>query len=141
MKRTTNRDIESDLSYLVRLWNSILKKQKSKAAPCELYQETNLAFRAIRDIFNSSIRRIICDSKEVSVKIHELMNAVQPRYKRRISYYDGVEPLFHKYGIESEVEKINESRVMLKGGGSIVIEQTEALVAIDVNSGKMRQYW
>jgi len=139
-EKATKKDIEDDLEYLVRLWNSILLKQTKNEAPCELYQETNLAFRAIRDIFNSSIRRIICDSEEVSLKIRDLMDAVQPRYKRRISYYDGVEPLFHKYGIEPEVERINESRVMLKSGGSIVIEQTEALVAIDVNSGKMRQY-
>jgi ribonuclease E len=139
-EKATKKDIESDLAYLCRLWDSIQKKQKSNQAPCELYQETNLAFRAIRDIFNSSIRRIICDAEDVSMKIHELMNAVQPRYARRISYYDGVEPLFHKYGIEKDVEKINESRVELRGGGSIVLEQTEALVAIDVNSGKMRQY-
>ena len=139
-EKATKKDIEADLAYLIRLWKSIQQKQKSTPAPSELYQETNLAFRAIRDIFNSTIRRIICDSEEFSVNIRDLMKAVQPRYKRRINYYDGVEPLFHKYGIESEVEKINESRVELKGGGSIVIEQTEALVAIDVNSGKMRQY-
>ncbi len=139
-EKATKKDIEYDLAYLCRLWSSILQKQKSSSAPKELYQETNLALRAIRDIFNSSIRRIICDSEDISKKIYDLMSAVQPRYKRRISYYDGVEPLFYKYGIEPEVEKINDSRVMLKGGGSIVIEQTEALVAIDVNSGKMRRY-
>jgi ribonuclease E len=75
----------------------------------------------------------------VTRKIRDFLSIVQPRLKRRATYYEGKSPLFHKYNIEKEIEKIQSSHVALKSGGSLVIEQTEALVAIDVNSGKYRK--
>jgi ribonuclease E len=95
--------------------------------------------RTVRDIFSSKIRKIICDSEPVSKRIRDFIGIVQPRLKKRVSFYDGKTPLFHKYGIEKEISDIQSSRVELKSGGSLVIEQTEALVAIDVNSGKYRK--
>ncbi len=136
----TKREIQNDISYLSRLWSAIKKRVDNSSAPCEIYQESDLVIRSVRDIFNSKIRKIICDSEPVSKRVRDFLSIVQPRLKRRVSFYDHKEPLFHKYGIEREIDRIQSSRVELKSGGSLVIEQTEALVAIDVNSGKYRKH-
>ena len=95
--------------------------------------------RTIRDVFNNKISKIVCDGEAVAKQARDFLGIVQPRLRRRVSFYEGKLPLFHKYGIEKEIAKIESSRVELKSGGSIVIEQTEALVAIDVNSGSYRK--
>lgn len=133
------RELQNDISYLKRLWRVINKRIESEKAPFEVYQESDLAIRTVRDIFDSSIRKILCDNEQVTRKIRDFLSIVQPHLKRRATYYDGKSPLFHKYNIEKEIEKIQSSHVELKSGGSLVIEQTEALVAIDVNSGKYRK--
>jgi len=135
----SKRDLQNDLNYLKRLWNAIQKRIETEEAPGELYQESDLVIRALRDVFNSKISRIICDSEPVVRKIRDFLAIATPRLKRRVSLYEGPVPLFHKYRIEQEIAKIQSRRVELKGGGSIVIEQTEALVSIDVNSGRARR--
>ncbi len=136
----TKRDLQNDVSYLSRLWNAIRNRMESEKAPAVIYQESDLVIRTIRDIFSSKIRQIICDSESVVKRIRDFIGIVQPRLKKRVTSYGGKTPLFHKYGIEDEISKIQSSRVDLKSGGSIVIEQTEALVSIDVNSGKYRRH-
>lgn len=133
------RELQSDISYLSRLWRVINKRIETEKAPIEVYQESDLAIRTVRDIFDSTISKIYCDNEAVTRKIRDFLSIVQPRLKRRAVYYEGNNPLFHKYNIEKEIEKIQSSHVDLKSGGSLVIEQTEALVAIDVNSGKYRK--
>ena len=135
----SKRDIQNDLRYLKRLWRAIEKRIETEAAPGELYQESDLVIRALRDVFNSKISNIICDSENVVRKIREFFAIATPRMKQRITYYDSKVPLFHKYRIEDEIAKVQSRRVELKGGGSIIIEQTEALVSIDVNSGRYRK--
>ncbi|MCX5637787.1 MAG: Rne/Rng family ribonuclease [Planctomycetota bacterium] len=132
----SKRDIQNDLRYLTRLWRAIEKRIDSERTPSELYQESDLVIRAMRDIFNSSMSRIICDSENMVRKIRDFLSIVTPRMRQRVTYYDGKVPLFHKYRIEDEIVKIQSRRVELKSGGSVVIEQTEALVSIDVNSGR-----
>jgi len=135
----SKRDIQNDLRYLKRLWRTIEKRIETEKAPGELYQESNLVIRALRDVFNSKISGIICDSENVVRRIRDFLRIATPRLKPRVTYYDGRIPLFHKYKIEDEIAKIQSRTVELKGGGSIVIEQTEALVSIDVNSGRYRK--
>jgi len=135
----SKRDIQNDLRYLGRLWRTIEKRMETEKTPGELYQESDLVIRAMRDVFNSKISNIICDSESVVRKIREFFSLAAPRLKRRVTYYDSKVPLFHKYRIEDEIAKVQSRRVELKGGGSIVIEQTEALVSIDVNSGRYRK--
>ncbi len=134
----SKRDIQNDLNYLRRLWTAIEKRIDAEHAPGELYQESDLVIRALRDVFNSKITRIVCDSESVIRKIKDFISIASPRFKRRVTYHDSQVPLFHKYKIEDEIVKIQSRKVELKAGGSIVIEQTEALVAIDVNSGRNR---
>jgi ribonuclease E len=135
----SKRDIQNDLKYLKRLWTTIEKRIETERAPGELYQESDLVIRTIRDVFNSKISKIMCDSESVVRKIRDFLAIATPRFKRRATYYDGKIPLFHKYRIEGEIAKVQSRTVELKGGGSIIIEQTEAMVSIDVNSGKHRK--
>ncbi len=135
----SKKDILNDLRYLERLWGTIEKRIDKEKAPSELYTESNLVIRTLRDILSSKIDRIICDSESVVRKIKDFLSIAMPRFRRRVVYYDGKIPLFHKYEIEDEISKIQSRTVRLKCGGSIVIEQTEALVAIDVNSGHYRE--
>lgn len=133
------RELQNDISYLKRLWSVISKRVDSEKSPAEIYQESDLSIRTVRDIFDSSISKILCDNEQVTKKIRDFLSIVQPRLKRRANYYDGKSPLFNKYNLEKEIEKIQGKRIELKSGGSLIIEQTEALVAIDVNSGRYRK--
>jgi len=135
----SKRDIQNDLRYLNRLWRAIDKRMKIDKAPTELYRESDLVIRTLRDVFNSKIEKVICDSEKVHYKIRDFLAIAMPRLKSRAEYYRDKVPLFHKYKIEDEIAKVQSRTVGLKGGGSIVVEQTEALVAIDVNSGKYRR--
>ena len=135
----SKRDIQNDLRYLMRLWRAIEKRIETEKAPGELYRESDLVIRTLRDVFNSKISKIVCDSESMVRKIRDFLAIATPRLKRRVTYYDGKVPLFHKYRIEDEIAKVQSREVKLKSGGSIIIEQTEALVSIDVNSGKHRR--
>jgi ribonuclease E len=135
----SKRDIQNDLRYLNRLWRTIEKRIETEKAPAEIYQESDLVIRAMRDVFNTKISNIICDSETVVRKIRDFFSLAAPRLKRKVTLYQDKIPLFHKYRIEDEIAKVQSRRVDLKGGGSIVIEQTEALVSIDVNSGRYRR--
>ena len=136
----SKRDMRSDLNYLLRLWKAVNNRAKSEQAPCELYRESDLVIRTIRDVFSSDISQIITDSAEVAGRIREFLKAAMPRSLQKVKLYEGNEPLFHHYKIEKEIDKIHSRRVALPGGGSLVIDQTEALVAIDVNSGQSRSH-
>ena len=133
------KDIQNDLRYLDRLWKMIEKRIDKEKAPCELYQESDLVIRTLRDVFTNDIDKIICDSSSVVKRIRDFLSIAMPRLKGRVMYYDEQVPLFHKYQIEEEIAKVQGREIELKAGGSIVIEQTEALVAIDVNSGSYRK--
>jgi ribonuclease E len=135
----SKRDIQNDLRYLKRLWTAIEKRIETEKAPSGLYQESDLVTRTLRDVLNSKIDKIVCDSESVVRKIRDFLLIATPRLKQRVMYYDSKVPLFHKYRIEDEITKVQSRTVALKGGGSIVIEQTEALVSIDVNSGRYRK--
>jgi ribonuclease E len=133
------RELQNDLAYLNRLFGVLINRAEKEKSPCEIYQESDLAIRTVRDIFDSTISKISCDSEAVTQKIRDFLSIVQPRLKRRVIFYEGKSPLFNRHNIEKEIEKIQSSHVDLKSGGSLVIEQTEALVAIDVNSGRYRK--
>ena len=134
------RDFNRDLSYLQRLWKAVKKRIKEAKAPAEIYQESDLVTRTIRDVYNTDIDRVICDNEAVARKVREFLNVAMPRTKHVIELYVGREGLFHAYGLESEIERIYSRRVELASGGSLVIDQTEALVAIDINSGRFREH-
>jgi ribonuclease E len=135
----SKRELQNDIAYLKRLWSVINKRVETEKTPAEIYQESDLAIRTVRDIFDTSINKIYCDSEQITKMIRDFLSIVQPRLKGRVIYHDGKSPLFHKYNIEKEIERIQGKRVELKSGGSLIIEPTEAMVAIDVNSGRYRK--
>ncbi|MDX1682816.1 MAG: ribonuclease E/G, partial [Phycisphaeraceae bacterium] len=106
----------------------------------ELYTESDLIIRTIRDIFSTDIKRIIVNDRTAAQRARDFLAIASPRAGSKVYFYDEPVPLFHRYGIEEQIEIINARTVILPSGGSIVIDQTEALVAIDVNSGKMRKH-
>ncbi len=132
------RELQRDLAYLSRLWQVVVRRIRKQKSPAEIYQESDMITRTIRDTFTSEIDAIWVDEPTAFEHAQEFLQIVMPRYANRIKLYDGLEPLFHKYGIESEIARIQQRHVPLPHGGSIVIDQTEALVAIDVNSGNFR---
>ena len=132
------RDLQRDLNFLVRLWKKVDKRIKTESAPAELYRESDLVIRTIRDVYDSSLRRIVVDDEVVGNRVREFLSIASPRSRDVVEVFEGSEPLFHRYGIEAEIDRLHSKTVPLPCGGSLVIEQTEALVAIDVNSGRFR---
>src|SRR5215212_9881293 len=136
----TKTDIQRDLTYLTRLWQTIEKKMKSGPGPMELYTEGDLVTRTVRDVFSNDISRIVIDNKDVAKRVKEVIKLSNPRTKNKVELYEEPIPLFHKYGMEREIELMYSRHVPLPSGGSLVIDSTEAIVAIDVNSGKFRDH-
>ncbi|HWG41357.1 MAG TPA: Rne/Rng family ribonuclease [Gemmataceae bacterium] len=132
------KELQRDLLYLSRLWQVVVRRIRKLKGPSEIYQESDMITRTIRDTFTNDIDTIFVDEPAAFEHAQEFLQIVMPRYASRIKLYEGKEPLFHKYGIEEEIARIQQRKIPLPYGGSIVIEQTEALVAIDVNSGNFR---
>ncbi len=129
-------DLAKDLHYLLRLWESILAKAGKTAAPALIYEERDLVIRSIRDYFTADIDEVLIDSKEVFSQAKDFVRVVMPRYQNKLKLYGEKRPLFSKYELERQLETIYERKVPLKSGGSIVVDPTEALVSVDVNSGR-----
>jgi ribonuclease E len=134
----TKSEMARDMTYLLRLWKSIVRRMRKYSAPIDIYQESDMIIRTIRDMFTEDVGRILIDEPAAYERAREFLELVMPKYVGRLQLYEGKEPLFHRYGLEDEIGKMYQRKVPLKGGGSIVIDQTEALVAIDVNSGSFR---
>ena len=132
-------ELLKDLHYLLRLWESVLTNSKNIPAPSLIYRERDLVIRSIRDYFTPDIDEVLIDQKEVFNRAREFFRTIMPRYQNKVKLYGEKRPLFSKYELEKQLEVIYERKVVLKSGGSIIIEPTEALVSIDVNSGKATQ--
>ncbi|MFO0807273.1 MAG: Rne/Rng family ribonuclease [Gemmataceae bacterium] len=132
------KELQNDLAYLLRIWQVVTQRVRRQKAPAACYQESDMITRTIRDTFTSDIDTIWVDEAGAFAHAQEFLKAVMPRYANRLRHYESSEPLFHKYKLEEEIIRIQQKKVPLPHGGSIVIEQTEALVAIDVNSGSFR---
>jgi len=131
----TDKEMLSDIEYLRRIWAGIQDRAQSASAPALLYQDLNLSLRALRDIANDETGRILVDSRETCQKLHAFAQDYTLNFLERIELYSGERPLFGLYGIEDEIERALARRVPLKSGGYLIIDQTEALTTIDVNTG------
>lgn len=131
--------LSKDLNYLMRLWENIKASVGQEQAPALLYKERNLVLRSIRDSFNADITEILIDDAPVFYEVKNFIKIISPKHLKIVKLYKGDRPLFTKFQLENQIASIFDNRVPLVSGGSIVIEQTEALVAIDVNSGKATQ--
>ena len=135
----TKQELQRDMAYLLKLWETILAQAKELPAPSVVYEESDLVIRSIRDYFTPDIAEILVDDREVFKRAREFLQAIMPRYVSRIKLYRERRPIFTKYQLEEQIEAIFEDKIPLKSGGSIVIERTEAMVSIDVNSGRSTQ--
>lgn len=134
----TKKELSRDLAYLLRLWKVIVRRIKKFPAPIDIYEESDMIIRTIRDVFTGDVDSIYIDEPTAYERAKEFLQIVMPRYVNRLQLYEGKEPLFHRYRLDDEIARIQQRSVPLKQGGGIVIDQTEALVAIDVNSGNFR---
>ena len=125
-----------DFNYLMRLWKDINKTAEKEPAPSILFKEMNLAVRAIRDYLTPDVSEILIDDPAILKEVKTFLKLISPKQVNLIKQHKGDKPIFTKFQLEKQIASIFESRVPLPSGGSIVIDQTEALVAIDVNSGK-----
>ncbi len=132
----TKTELKKDLSSLTKLHKDILSKAKKAKAPALIYQELDLVIRTIRDYFNAEIDEVLVDSHDVFDKAKAFFKATMPKFEHIVKLHHEKRPIFSKYQLEEQIDQIYEKKVPLKSGGSLVIEPTEALVSIDVNSGK-----
>lgn len=133
----TKAELKRDLAYLQRLWRTIDRRMK-QCDIGELYTESNLVIRTIRDVFTNDIQRVIVDNPQAAKRAADFLAIASPRSSSKVFLYKDPIPLFDRFDIERQIENIHSKQVPLPSGGSLVIESTEALVAIDVNSGRMR---
>ncbi len=127
-------ELERDLAYLLRLWESI-QHAATHRAPALIYREHDLVLRNIRDYFTPDIDEIYIDNEDVFQRAREFLHNVMPGKEHVLHLYEGDQPIFSHFDVETQIESIYKRRVPLKSGGGIVIDGTEALTAIDVNSG------
>lgn len=132
------KELQKDYRYLMNIWSVIQKGNDSMQAPAPLYKENDLVIRVLRDVYSSDVSEVLIDSDEVYKRALEFMKIILPRHVDKVRLYQGVRPLFDHYKLEEEIESVLQPRINLKSGGSLFIEQTEALVAIDVNSGRFK---
>ena len=137
----TAQEIKRDFEYLLRLWESVRDLTLQSTAPTLVYEEGNLVKRSIRDLYNKDIDEIIVSGDAGYREAHDFMRMLTPSLAKNVIHYQGAEPLLARYRVEQQLAALFSPQVTLKSGGYIVINQTEALVAIDVNSGKStREY-
>ena len=130
------KDLQWDIDYLLQLWASIKTSSKKIKSPSLLHQESNITIRAVRDHLRQDIHEVVIDKKRVYQEAMRFIKKVMPQYSDRLKYYESDIPLFSKFHIESQIETAFKREVRLPSGGSIVIDPTEALVSIDINSAK-----
>jgi ribonuclease G len=128
--------LTADIKFLLGLWNEVGKKRESMKAPACVHPDLDLILRSIRDLFSDEVEKLVIDDRAEYERTRAFVEQAAPELKERIELYGGEEPIFDEYGIEQELVRAQNRKVWLKSGGYIIIDQTEALVAIDVNSGR-----
>lgn len=129
-------EIQKDLEFLTQLWDSVLKKNERASAPSLISSELDLVLRSVRDIMSPAVDHMIIDSEAVFRDVKDFVQSYFPKLLEKIELYEGDEPIYDYYGIEVDIARALNKKIWLKSGGYIVIDQTEAMSVIDVNTGK-----
>ncbi|WP_176084166.1 ribonuclease E/G [Martelella sp. HB161492] len=132
----TKAEVKRDFEYLMRLWENVRSKTLTSTAPCLVYEEGSLIKRSIRDLYNKDINEIIVSGEEGYREAKDFMKMLMPSHAKVVQPYRDVHPIYSRSGIEAQLDRMLQPQVTLKSGGYLIINQTEALVAIDVNSGR-----
>ena len=134
--KRTKTEIKRDFEYLIRLWSKIRELTLSSVAPCIINEEAGLVHRALRDLYDKDINQVLVDGDSAYREAKDLAKMLMPSHSKKVQQHRAGVPVFANYGVERQLDNIFSPTVQLKSGGYLVIHQTEALVAIDVNSGK-----
>lgn len=139
--RTVGEGIEKEkfayeMGFLKNLWENIQAKYQTSSAPCLLHKDLNVSLRAVRDLLTHEAEQLIIDDRKVYASVLEFLNTFMPNLKDSVELYEGEEPIFEAFNLEGDIQRALRRKVWLKSGGYIVLEQTEALTAIDVNTGR-----
>jgi ribonuclease G len=129
-------ELEADMEFLLHLWDEIQRKTANSFSPALVYEDIDIIFRSVRDLFTTDVNSLVVDNKETHEKLVHFIRVFAPDLQHRITYYQAPIPLFEAYGLEIEISRIVEKKVWLRSGGYIIIETTEALTVIDVNTGR-----
>jgi ribonuclease G len=132
----TKKALKADVGYLIKLWDEVSRKRETSQAPSVLYTELDLVLKTARDLFTDEIEKIVIDDKEQYARLVRFVEMFLPERVQDIELYQGTEPIFDAYGIEDEIGRALSRKVPLPSGGYLVIDQAEALAAIDVNTGR-----
>ncbi len=130
------KDFKSDIRALAKLWNRIKKKAEKKKAPELLHQDIGMVFSVMRDLLSPQVKEVVIDSKKECKRILSYLRAIAPHLRSKVRFYDKDIPIFDFYNIESQIDKMLDRKVWIRKGAYIVIDQTEAMVTIDVNTGR-----
>jgi Rne/Rng family ribonuclease len=128
--------LTADIKFLLGLWNEVGKKRENLRAPALVHPDLDLVLRSVRDLFSDDVSKLVIDDRAEYERVRTFVADVAPELRDAVELYSGDEPIFDEFGIEQELQKAQNRKVWLKSGGYIIIDQTEALVAIDVNSGR-----
>lgn len=132
----SHKTLKSDYNMLTKIWKDIQKRIENQKGPFQAYKDLNFIQRSLRDITDEDVDRIVVDQKSTKNIVEKFVSKYLPNMKGKVDLYDGDSPIFEHFGIDIEIERALSNKVFLKSGGSINIDQTEALVSIDVNTGK-----
>lgn len=128
--------LESDIRFLIEIWNEVVRRNEKRQGPGLLHPDLDLILRATRDLFAQDVEKLVVDDREEHERISQFVAAQDPALRDRVILHDNEEPIFDAYGIEQEIQRATQRKVWLKSGGYLIIDQAEALTAIDVNSGR-----
>src|SRR6478609_4021128 len=132
----SERELRSDMEFLIKLWNEVVKRSEGARCPALIYNDLDLLLRTVRDLFTADVEKLIIDSRSEYDRVKKFIAAFMPDFAGHIEMYDGADPIFDGFGIEIEIDRALERKVWLKSGGYLIVDEMEALTAIDVNTGR-----
>jgi ribonuclease G len=135
-EKVTSAEIEADMEFLLLLWDDIKSTAERSSAPCLVYKDLDMVLRSVRDLFTENVNELVVDSESVHERLLNFVLTFAPKLKNRIVYYDSEVPIFEAYGIEVGISRAIDKKVWLRSGGYLIIETTEALTVVDVNTGR-----
>ncbi len=130
------KELKADMQFLIKLWNEVVLKTESSRCPSPIYNDLDLLLRTVRDLFTADVEKLIIDSRPEYERVKKFIAAFMPEFAGVIELYTGAEPIFDGYGIEVEIDRALERKVWLKSGGYLIVDEMEALTAVDVNTGR-----
>ncbi|HET6151299.1 MAG TPA: Rne/Rng family ribonuclease [Polyangia bacterium] len=132
----SERELRADMEFLIKLWNEVVRRAEGGRCPALIYNDLDLLLRTVRDLFTADVEKLIIDSRPEYDRVKKFIAAFMPDFSGNIELYDGTDPIFDGFGIEIEIDRALERKVWLKSGGYLIVDEMEALTAIDVNTGR-----